>query len=165
MLGVLSLILWALFIVVTAEICAVPAARRQQWRGRNAVADGAGHAGAWAGGRLPLMVLGVIGASMFYRRLHDHPGDLGAVGGRKASSWRRLRFEPYVVPVTVVDSRRAVLGAVGWHRHGRVAVRAGDDRCGSWRSPLMGASHIVDDPTVLAAINPYYAVQFMLTHG
>jgi KUP system potassium uptake protein len=30
---------------------------------------------------------------------------------------------------------------------------------------LMGASHIFDDPTVLKAINPYYAVQFMLTHG
>jgi KUP system potassium uptake protein len=29
----------------------------------------------------------------------------------------------------------------------------------------MGASHIFDDPTVLKAINPYYAVQFMLTHG
>jgi KUP system potassium uptake protein len=30
---------------------------------------------------------------------------------------------------------------------------------------VMGAMHISDDPTVLYAINPYYAVQFMMTHG
>jgi len=30
---------------------------------------------------------------------------------------------------------------------------------------VMGAVHIVDDPSVLAAINPYYAVQFVLSHG
>jgi KUP system potassium uptake protein len=29
----------------------------------------------------------------------------------------------------------------------------------------MGLSHIFDDPTVLYAINPYYAVHFLLTHG
>ena len=63
-LGVLSLILWALIIVVTLQIRAVPAARRQQRRGRHAVADGAGEPGARPAHRLVLM-LGVIGASMF----------------------------------------------------------------------------------------------------
>ena len=29
----------------------------------------------------------------------------------------------------------------------------------------MGIVHISDDPSVLAAINPWYAVQFLLTHG
>ena len=30
---------------------------------------------------------------------------------------------------------------------------------------ILGAMHIADDPTVLAAINPYYAITFMMTHG
>src|SRR5262249_58605193 len=30
---------------------------------------------------------------------------------------------------------------------------------------VMGLVHITDDPSVLAAINPYYALQFLLTHG
>jgi KUP system potassium uptake protein len=30
---------------------------------------------------------------------------------------------------------------------------------------VMGLVHIKDDPSVLAAINPYYAIQFLLSHG
>jgi KUP system potassium uptake protein len=30
---------------------------------------------------------------------------------------------------------------------------------------VMGLMHIMDDPTVLAAINPWYGVQFLLSHG
>src|SRR5205823_10326035 len=30
---------------------------------------------------------------------------------------------------------------------------------------VMGLVHISDDPTVMAAINPWYAIQFMLSHG
>ena len=30
---------------------------------------------------------------------------------------------------------------------------------------MLGLVHISDDPTVLAAINPWYAIQFMLSHG
>jgi len=41
-LGVLSLILWALIVVVTLKYVVIPAARRQQWRGRHADPDGAG---------------------------------------------------------------------------------------------------------------------------
>src|SRR5262249_11913894 len=30
---------------------------------------------------------------------------------------------------------------------------------------ILGVVHIADDPSVLAAINPIYAVEFLLTHG
>ena len=50
-LGVLSLILWALIVVVTLKYVAHPAARRQQRRGRNAGADGAGAARGHQGRR------------------------------------------------------------------------------------------------------------------
>ena len=48
-LGVLSLILWALFIVVTAKYVLLLLARRQQRRGRHAFADGAWASVHWAG--------------------------------------------------------------------------------------------------------------------
>ena len=30
---------------------------------------------------------------------------------------------------------------------------------------IMGAAHILDDPRVIAAINPWHAAHFVLTHG
>src|SRR5437660_7050014 len=30
---------------------------------------------------------------------------------------------------------------------------------------IMGVVHISDDPSVLAAINPWYGIQFLLSHG
>src|SRR5262249_56092553 len=30
---------------------------------------------------------------------------------------------------------------------------------------IMGLVHISDDPSVLAAINPWYGIQFLLSHG
>jgi len=30
---------------------------------------------------------------------------------------------------------------------------------------VLGLLHISDDPSVLAAINPWYAIEFMLSHG
>ena len=50
-LGVLSLILWALIIVVTLKYVLHPAARRQQRRGRHALADGARRRARSAGAR------------------------------------------------------------------------------------------------------------------
>ena len=87
MLGVLSLILWALIIVVTVKYVLLLLR-----------ADNNGE-----GGTLSLMalaqralgrrsrsccVLGIIGAAMFYRRLDDHAGDLGAVGGGRPEAGR-----------------------------------------------------------------------------
>ena len=40
-LGILSLIIWALILIVTVKYVMISAPRRQQWRGWNARADGA----------------------------------------------------------------------------------------------------------------------------
>ena len=100
MLGVLSLILWALFIVVTAEIRAAAAARRQQRRGRHAVADGAGAARLGPRSWL-LLALGVVGASMFIGDSMITPAIsvLSAVEGLKLAA---PALEHYVVPLTIV---------------------------------------------------------------
>ena len=64
-LGVLSLIVWALIINSYAEIRVDPAARRQQRRGRYAFADGPCNARSRPYGPPFVFILGVIGASMF----------------------------------------------------------------------------------------------------
>ena len=65
-LGVVSLVLWALILMVTVKYVHLPDARRQQGRGRGAVADGPGAAGARPAHRPLFFMLGVIGAALFY---------------------------------------------------------------------------------------------------
>ena len=122
-LGVLSLILWALLIVVTAKYVLLLLR-----------ADNNGE-----GGTLSLMALGqratgpaklvLAGARRarrldVHRRFHDHAGDLGAVGGRgsqaRGAGARALRGA-----ADDLHPGRAVLGAEQRHRPRRIGLRAG----------------------------------------
>ena len=161
-LGVLSLILWALLIVVTTKYVLLLLR-----------ADNAGEGGSCslmalgqrALGRRSwfLLALGVVGASMFLGEFHDHTGDLGPVGGGGPQA-RRARA-------------RALRGAADRPHSGRIVRGAerGTARVASAFGPVMvvwfatlgvlGLVHLADDPSVLAAINPLYAIQFLLSHG
>ena len=161
-LGVLSLILWALLIVVTSKYVLLLLR-----------ADNAGEGGTLslmalgqrALGRRSwfLLALGVIGASMFLGDSMITPAIsvLSAVEGLKLAA---PRLEHYVVPLTVFIL--IVLFAVQSRGTARVASAFGPVMV-VWFATLgvLGIVHIVDDPSVLAAINPLYAVQFLLTHG
>ena len=73
-------------------------------------------------------------------------------------------LEHYVVPLTIFIL--VVLFSVQSSGTARVASLFGPVMV-VWFATLavMGLVHISDDPTVLAAINPWYAIQFMLSHG
>ena len=108
------------------QIRAAAAARRQQRRGRHAVADGARPA------RAGPPKLAVAGAGRdrrldVHRRLHDHAGDFGAVGGRRPQA-RSAGARALCRAADGLHSGRAVLGAEQRHREGRGGVRAGHDR-------------------------------------
>ena len=84
-----------------------------------------------AGGRAIALVLGVLGASLFYGDCADHARDLGAVGGRGPRG-RRAR----AAPTRCCRSAIAILtvlfvGAALRHPPGRAAVRAGHGASGS----------------------------------
>jgi len=161
-LGVLSMILWALLIVVTAKYVLLLLR-----------ADNAGEGGTLslmalgqrALGRrsLFLMSLGVVGASMFLGDSMITPAIsvLSAVEGLKLAA---PALEHYVVPLTVFIL--VVLFAVQSRGTARVATAFGPVMV-VWFATLgiLGIIHLADDPSVLAAINPYYAVQFLLSHG
>ena len=161
-LGVLSLILWALFIVVTVKyvLFLLRADNNGEGGTLSLMALGQRALGrqSWI-----LLALGVLGASMFIGDSMITPAIsvLSAVEGLKLKA---PALEHYVVPITIIIL--VLLFSVQRIGTGKVASAFGPVMI-VWFTALalMGASHITDDPTVLYAINPYYAVQFMLSHG
>ena len=161
-LGVLSLILWALFTVVTAKYVLLLLRADNNGEGGTlslmALGQRAIGRRSW-----PLLALGVVGASMFIGDSMITPAIsvLSAVEGLKLAT---PHLEHYVVPLTILIL--VVLFSVQSSGTARVASAFGPVMV-VWFASLavMGLVHIMDDPSVLAAINPYYALQFMLTHG
>ena len=161
-LGVLSLILWALLIVVTTKYVLLLLR-----------ADNAGEGGTLslmalgqrALGRRSwfLLALGVVGASMFLGDSLITPAIsvLSAVEGLKLAT---PGLEHYVVPLTVFIL--LVLFAVQSRGTARVASAFGPVMV-VWFGTLgiLGLIHVADDPSVLVAINPLYGVHFLLSHG
>ena len=152
MLGVLSLILWALFIVVTAKYVLLLLRADNNGEGGTlslmALGQRALGRRSW-----PLLALGVIGASMFIGDSMITPAIsvLSAVEGLKLATpaLRALRG--------AADGRhpgRAVRGAEQRHRARRLGLRPGDGGLVRQRSRCWALIHISDDPSVLAAINP-----------
>jgi KUP system potassium uptake protein len=161
-LGVLSMILWALIIVVTIKYVLVLLR-----------ADNNGE-----GGTLSLMalatralrnrpnfvlLLGIIGAAMFLGDSVITPAIsvLSAVEGLALAA---PAFEHYVLPLTLVIL--VALFAVQRRGTARVAAFFGPVMC-VWfvAIAIAGLMHVRDDLAVFAAINPAYAVRFVSSHG
>src|ERR1700744_1411617 len=161
-LGVLSLIVWALFIVVTAKyvLLLLRADNNGEGGTLSLMALGLRALGrrSWA-----LLALGVGGASMFIGDSMITPAIsvLSAVEGLKLAA---PALEHYVVPLTIVIL--VVLFSVQSSGTARVASAFGPVMV-VWFSSLavMGLYNISDDPSVLAAINPLYGIEFLLSHG
>src|SRR5438034_1061559 len=158
-LGVLSLILWSLFIVVTAKYVLLLLRADNNGEGGTlslmALGQRALGRRSWV-----LMALGVVGASMFIGDSMITPAIsvLSAVEGLKLAA---PALEPYVVPLTVFIL--VALFSVQSSGTARVASAFGPVMV-VWFATIavLGIVHISDDPSVLAAINPWYGIQFLL---
>src|SRR5437868_6643554 len=161
-LGVLSLILWALLIVVTVKYVLLLLRADNNGEGGTLSLMALGQR-ALGRRSLPLLALGVVGASMFIgdSMMTAAISVLSAVEGLKLVT---PGLEHYVVPLTIFIL--VVLFSVQSSGTARVASAFGPVMV-VWFATLavMGLVHISDDPTVMAAINPWYAIQFMLSHG
>jgi KUP system potassium uptake protein len=107
--------------------------------------------------------VGVIGASMFLGDSVITPAIsvLSAVEGLKLAN---PAFSEYVAPLAVVIL--IVLFAAQSRGTAKVAALFGPVMVVWFLSlAVSGGLHILDDPHVLAAINPLYGVQFLLHHG
>jgi KUP system potassium uptake protein len=161
-LGVLSMIVWSLIIVVTFKYILI--LLRADNNGEGGTLSLTALAFRALGRRTtPVLTLGVVGAAMFYGSSFITPAlsVMSAIEGIKIAT---LAFEPYVLPLTIVIL--VALFAVQSHGTGRVATFFGPIMV-IWFLVLAtaGAVQIVSNPSVLLAINPYYAVSFMLDNG
>lgn len=161
-LGLLSLIIWALILVVTIKYVIVLLR-----------ADNNGEGGTLAlmalvqrslGRSSPIILLfGLIGAALFYGDAMITPAlsVLSAVEGLKIAT---PKLEPFVVPIALV-----ILIALF------VVQSRGTAKVSSYFGPVTllwfvalaagGILHIADDPGVLASFSPHYGVAFILNNG
>ncbi len=159
-LGILSVIFWALMIVVTLKY--VTLIMRADNRGEGGimaltalVSSGLTNARA----RWWLVGLGIFGAAMFYGDGMITPAIsvLSAVEGLEVVA---PALSPYVVPVTLV----ILVALFSIQRHGtaRVGVLFGPVMS-LWFLTLaiLGVMHIAREPAVLLALNPAYAFAFL----
>src|SRR3954470_22804869 len=153
-LGVLSLIVWALVIVVTVKYVLV--LLRSDNNGEGGTLSLTALATRALGRRSYLLLLGVIGAAMFLGDSVITPAIsvLSAVEGLELAA---PGMKHYVLPLTIV-----ILVALF------AVQRRGTARVAAFFGPVMlvwfltiavaGAMHLLDDLTVFAAINPIYAI-------
>ncbi|MEI8155199.1 MAG: KUP/HAK/KT family potassium transporter, partial [Hyphomicrobiales bacterium] len=160
-LGVLSLILWALVIVVTIKYVLV--LLRSDNNGEGGTLSLTALATRALGRRSYLLLLGVIGAAMFLGDSVITPAIsvLSAVEGLELAT---PALKPYVLPLTIVIL--IMLFAVQRRGTAKVAAFFGPVML-VWFATIAvaGATHILDEPGVFAAINPVYAITFVATHG
>ena len=163
-LGILSLVFWALMIVVSLKY--VVFIMR---------ADNKGEGGIMAlmalvlrGAKDParariLMLLGLFGAALFFGDGTITPAIsvLSAVEGLEVAT---PAFKPYVIPITLT----VIVLLFVFQKRGTAHV-------GAWFGPIvvvwfvvigtLGVIAIASAPQVLAALNPVYALEFLGTHG
>jgi len=161
-LGVLSLILWSLIVVVTIKYVLV--LLRADNNSEGGTLSLTALASRALGRRTNVVFfLGVVGAAMFLGDSMITPAIsvLSAVEGLKLVT---PAFAHYVVPLTIVIL--VALFAVQSRGTASVATFFGPVMALWFLSiAVAGFLHISDDPGVLLAINPYYAVSFTIQHG
>ncbi|MCG2666498.1 potassium transport protein Kup [Bradyrhizobium sp. CCBAU 11434] len=161
-LGVASLILWALIVVVTLKYVVILLRADNNGEGGTLALMALAQRAVGTGGAT-IVMLGIISGALFYGDAVITPAlsVLSAIEGMKDVT---LTFEPYIVPLTVVIL--VVLFAVQSRGTARVAAFFGPVMCVWFAVIAAAAIHpIIQQPQVLFALNPLYAVSFMLHHG
>jgi KUP system potassium uptake protein len=161
-LGVLSLILWALFVVVTLKYVLILLRADNHGEGGTLALMALAQRAVTSGAAI-IVLLGIISGALFYGDAVITPAlsVLSAIEGIKLVT---SAFDRYVVPLTIIIL--FVLFAVQSRGTARVASFFGPVMC-VWFAVIAIAAipQIVRQPEVLMALNPMYAVSFMLHHG
>ena len=162
--GSLSLFFWALIIVVSVKY--VSFIMRADNRGEGGIMALIALALHEAQGRpqrmKAIMIIGILGAAMFYGDGMVTPAMsvLSAVEGLEVIT---PAFKPFVIPITLIVL--AILFVV--QRHGTALVGAAFGPVMLiWFSTLalLGLINIVDHPAILAALNPWYGIEFLFAN-
>ncbi|MER8417308.1 potassium transporter Kup [Mesorhizobium sp. M1329] len=157
-LGVLSLIVWALTIIVTIKYVAFVLRADNKGEGGTLSLMSLARS-AYPNGAKLILGIGLCGAALFFGDAIITPAIsvLSAVEGLEVVT---PTLETYVVPITLIIL--AMLFAVQRFGTGKVAAVFGPVTA-VWFLAIgaAGVYHLLDDPSVLLAINPYYAVAYL----
>jgi KUP system potassium uptake protein len=171
-LGVLSLIIYALLLVISVKYVALVLRADNQGEGGilalTALVPGKGGTSERTGSRLAvgrpaLILLGIFGTALLYGDGMITPAIsvLGAVEGLSVAT---PVFDPYVVPITVT----IIIALFAIQKYGthRVGVLFGPIVI-VWFVTIaaLGVRWIVRAPTVLQAFNPWHALHFFVANG
>ena len=161
-IGIISLLIWALLITVTAKyVLFLMRADNKGEGGTLSLMALAQHALGRRGGAV--FLLGVIGAALFSGDAIITPAIsvLSAVEGLGVA---QASLVPYILPITVV----ILIGLFS-------VQRSGTARVASFFGPVMvvffaligglGLFHIFDAPVVLTAVNPILGLRFLFGNG
>jgi len=160
LLGVLSLIVWALTIIVTIKYVAFVLRADNKGEGGTLSLMSLARS-AYPNRSGLILAIGLCGAALFFGDSIITPAIsvLSAVEGLEVVT---PALNAYVVPITLVIL--AFLFAVQRFGTSKVAAVFGPVMA-TWFLAIgaAGLYHIVDDPSVLLAINPYHAVYYLAT--
>ncbi|MET0259206.1 MAG: potassium transporter Kup [Methylobacterium sp.] len=160
-LGTTSLIIWALLLIVTVKYVII--LLRMDNKGEGGILSLMAQARHALGGSTVVFMLGLLGASLFYGDSVITPAIsvLSAVEGLKLVT---PAFEQFVLPITVV----IIVGLF-------LVQSRGTARVATFFGPIMvvwflalaltALPHVVANPVVLWAFNPWYALHYLLGHG
>jgi KUP system potassium uptake protein len=161
LLGIVSLIFWGLTMIVSLKY--VTLVLRADNNGEGGIMalmalalNSVGTRSRW---HYVLMLIGVVGATMFYGDSVITPAIsvLGAIEGLEVFT---PGLEKYVVPLTIV----VLLGLYSVQRHGTAGIgRFFGPIMMVWFAALavMGVINVVAAPVILHALNPLHAFEFM----
>jgi KUP system potassium uptake protein len=161
-LGILSLMTWTLILVVTLKYVLILLNADNKGEGGTFALMALGHSVAKRSAPL-ILALGVAGAAFFYGDAVITPAIsvLSAVEGLKEIA-PQLQFA--VLPITVAIL--VGLFAVQSRGTAKVAQLFGPITL-IWFLAMAagGLIHLIDDPRVFMALNPWLGIEFILTHG
>jgi KUP system potassium uptake protein len=163
--GVLSLALWALILVVTVKY--VILLMRADNRGEGGVLALTALVQHAVGRRtLPIFLLGVAGAALFYGDAMITPAMsvLSAIEGLRSVP----RLENLGGAVVLALTLAVLIGLFAAQAKGTAGVaRLFGPTCLVWFLVIgaLGAAHLAREPEVLAALNPAYGAAFLVRHG
>lgn len=165
LLGVVSLIVWGLTIIVSLKY--VTLVLRADNRGEGGIMalmalamSSVTKQSRW---HYPVMLIGLTGAALFYGDGVITPAIsvLSAIEGLEVAT---PAFQPYVIPITVMVLVALYMlqykGTAGIGKlFGPIVL--------IWFATLatMGVVNIIDNPVILAALNPLHALHFLFSNG
>jgi len=161
-LGILSLIIWALILIVTVKYVLILLRADNRGEGGTLALMALAHRAVKRGG-FAIVILGIASAALFYGDAILTPAlsVLSAVEGLKIVT---PAFEPYVVPLAVV----ILVALFAVQSRGTADVAA-------WFGPITlvwfialtaaGIWHVAQNVGVLRAFNPVYGVSFLFSNG